>query len=142
MRLADDDPGARARPIADLRCDGTPAVPDQLARLRQALADWAERAGMPADLVADLIVAVDEAMSNVVSHAYRDGPGTFDLHAVHQADDGDIRITVRDHGRWRPPVDQDPLHGRGLLLIKALAHGVTVARGPEGTTVSMVWSLR
>ncbi|HVV21392.1 MAG TPA: ATP-binding protein [Pseudonocardiaceae bacterium] len=136
MRVADDDQGA----IADLRCDDTPAVSDQLARLRQALAGWASHVGVPADIVADVILAADEAMSNVVSHAYAGRPGTFDLHAVYTTDD--IRVTVRDHGRWRPTArDQDPLHGRGLLLIRALADGVTVDHGPDGTTVSMVWSL-
>lgn len=147
MRSEDDDPchgahGIPLRPVAELRCENTPAKSDQLPPLRHALAGWAASTGMRADLVDAVTLATDEAMSNVVNHAYPGARGTFDLHAVHQPEHAGVRVTVRDHGRWRPvPADPGPLHGRGLPLIRALAHGVTIERGPEGTTVSMVWSL-
>jgi anti-sigma regulatory factor (Ser/Thr protein kinase) len=138
-RVADD----RTVPasIADLRRDDIPAAVDQLLPLRHQLAGWAVRTGLTADQVEALILAVDEAMSNAVSHAYPDRPGTFGLHASHRPDLGTVHVTVRDLGRWREPVDRGPLHGRGLVLIRALAHEVRFEQTTDGTCVHMIWLL-
>jgi serine/threonine-protein kinase RsbW len=128
--------------ITDLRRDGIPAIADRLLPLRQELARWAARTGLTADRADELILAVDEAMSNAVSHAYAHQPGTFDLHACHRPDQGAVHIMVRDRGRWRPePADPGPLHGRGLVLIRALANDVTFEQTADGTTVHMTWLL-
>jgi serine/threonine-protein kinase RsbW len=128
--------------IADLRCDAIPAIADQLLPLRHELARWAARTGLTADQTDGLILAVNEAMTNAVSHAYPHHPGTVDLHATHQPDQGAVRVTVRDRGRWRPePVDPGPLHGRGLVLIRALAHDVRIEQAANGTSVHMTWLL-
>ena len=50
--------------------------------------------------------------------------------------DGEVDVTVRDHGRWRdhrPPSDQ----GRGLELIEVLMDDVQVDRTSEGTIVRL-----
>jgi anti-sigma regulatory factor (Ser/Thr protein kinase) len=143
MRSEDDEATGvtAAYPVADLRCEDVPATSEQLPPLRHALAEWATAIGLANEQVDAVTLAADEAMSNVVSHAYPEGPGTLDLSAVHQAARGGVHVTVRDHGRWRPvPEDPGPLHGRGLLLIRALAHDVTIERGADGTTVRMNWS--
>jgi anti-sigma regulatory factor (Ser/Thr protein kinase) len=121
-RVADDRTGPAS--IADLRRDAVPADVDQLPPLRHQLAGWAACAGLTADQVDALILAVYEAMSNAVSQR----PG-----AVH--------VTVRDRGRWREPVDRGPLHGRGLILIRALAQEVRFEQTTDGTSVHMVWPL-
>lgn len=144
MRSDDDEArGVAAQaPVADLRCDGVPATSDRLPRLRHALARWAEGTGLSGEQVDALTLAADEAMSNVVSHAYEQHPGTLDLRATHAPDSG-VTVVVRDRGRWRPVADDPgPLHGRGLLLIRALAQDVVIERGDDGTTVSMTWAPR
>jgi anti-sigma regulatory factor (Ser/Thr protein kinase) len=90
-----------------------------------------------------LILAVDEALSNAVGHAYDpDHPGTLDLHASHDPDANMIHVTVCDRGRWQAEdPDPGPLHGRGLILIRALATEVTFEQTPTGTTVRMTWRL-
>ncbi|MDT7725606.1 MAG: serine/threonine-protein kinase RsbW [Actinomycetota bacterium] len=87
-----------------------------------------------------LTLASYEALANVVTHAYPDGGGAFDLHA--RAATGRIEVTVTDHGRWRQP-SPDPLslHGRGLPLIRTLTDDAEIKRGPEGTVVQLGWLL-
>ncbi len=143
MRAEDDEAGGvtAPTPAADVHWEGVPATSEQLPPLRHALAEWATAIGLPNEQVDAVTLAADEAMSNVVSHAYPDGPGTLDLSAVHHAEPDGVCVTVRDYGRWRPVrEDPGPLHGRGLLLIRALAHEVAIEQGPEGTTVRMTWS--
>lgn len=128
--------------IADLCCADIPATADRLLPLRHELAGWARATGLTTDQVDELILATDEAMSNVVSHAYPQQPGTFELHATHRPDLGTVGVTIRDRGQWRPePRDPGPLHGRGLILIRALASNVTFEQAVDGTTVRMVWRL-
>jgi len=134
--------GFALAPVPDLRCHDVPATPDQLLPLRHRLGTWAAAAGLTSDHIDAVILAGDEAMSNVVCHAYPEGGGTFDLIASNRPDLGTIHVTVRDHGRWQPePVDPGLLHGRGLVLIRALAHHVTFDRSDAGTTVHMTWLL-
>jgi serine/threonine-protein kinase RsbW len=130
-------------PVAALHRADVPATADQLFPLRQELSAWATAVGVVGDEADALILAVDEALSNGVSHAYDpDHPGTLELHATHDRDQHTIHVTVRDQGRWQPEdPDPGPLHGRGVILIRALAHKVTFERTPDGTTVRMTWRL-
>lgn len=129
--------------VPTLRCTGIPATAERLAPLRRQLGAWAAAAGASDDLANALILAVDEAMSNVVCHAYDETrPGTFDLYASHDPVRNTIHVAVSDHGRWhgsRP--DPRSLRGRGLGLIRALAHEATIERTANGTVVRMTWLL-
>lgn len=143
MRSEDDEARAMTAgtPLAQLRYADVPATSDQLPPVRHALAEWAAATGLSAEQVDALTLAADEAMSNVVSHAYPEAPGTLDLLATQNAATGEVDVTVTDHGQWRPvPADPGPLHGRGLLLIRALAQVLDLDHGPEGTIVRMRWS--
>lgn len=79
-------------------------------------------------------------MANAAEHAYGTGPRQLDLVAA-LTTDGAVLVTVRDHGRWRPPSRDPGFRGRGLLMIRTLAHRVEIVRGPFGTTVYMLWWL-
>lgn len=141
LTSGDDDAVTGApTPVPDLRCDDIPATADRLLALRHELAGWAARTGMTPDQIDAMILATDEAMSNVVSHAYPHRTGTFDLHASYRPDA--VHVTIRDRGRWQPEAaDPGPLHGRGLVLIRALAHDVKFEQTADGTTVHMTWLL-
>ena len=67
-------------------------------------------------------------------------PGTryFDVDAEHR--EARIRVTVRDHGHWRPP--RGSHRGRGLPLMRALMDSVDVDHGTEGTVVVLERTLR
>ncbi|GAA4969265.1 hypothetical protein GCM10025792_10530 [Pseudonocardia tropica] len=86
----------------------------------------------------DLVLAVNEAVSNSIEHAYgaagSDGAATVLLRG--EAEGLRVRMEVSDRGRWRDP-PTDPGHrGRGIGMIEAVAEDVRVEPGPDGTTVS------
>jgi serine/threonine-protein kinase RsbW/stage II sporulation protein AB (anti-sigma F factor) len=87
-------------------------------------------------LVGDVILAVSEACTNVVVHAYRDSGGngsgeTFRLTAEYR--DGSVHVTVRDDGEGLKPRPDSPGLGLGLPLIAALTETVEIGPGPAGT---------
>jgi anti-sigma regulatory factor (Ser/Thr protein kinase) len=129
--------------VADLRWRG-PAVARRLAAVRHELVDWASRTGLSGGDVDGLALAGYEAMANVVTHAYGDQIGVLDVQATvsPDLDAVAVTVTVTDYGRWRPPpADPGLLHGRGLPLIRHMAHTADIFPTPHGTTVHMRWSL-
>lgn len=110
---------------------------DGVRAVRRVVRGRAEREGLAADRVADLVLAAGEAATNTVRHA--GGRGTLavwrhDGRLVCEfSDDG--RIADPLAGRRRPPRDED--HGRGLWLMHQLCDLVQVRSGSDGTTVRM-----
>jgi anti-sigma regulatory factor (Ser/Thr protein kinase) len=136
------DPDPPGGTTTELRRDRIPAVADFLGELRHTLIAWARRTPLNPGQIEDLALAVHEAMTNVVIHAYPDeSGGTFDLRATHNPRDGTVAVTVTDRGHWHAPNPRNrPFHGRGLKLIRALAAHATVNATPQGTTVRMLWA--
>lgn len=133
---------SRGLAIDDLRHNAIPATADRLPALRQALAEWAERAGMTPDDTEELVLATYEAMANVIEHAYPDGVGTFDLVATHLPEQHCVEVTVADRGQWRPPpADPGPLHGRGIPLMRDLAQNVALHANSTGTSAVLRWAV-
>jgi serine phosphatase RsbU (regulator of sigma subunit)/anti-sigma regulatory factor (Ser/Thr protein kinase)/ABC-type transporter Mla MlaB component len=112
-----------------------PAAPEQLGTLRRAVAGWADAVGMGEDGVTDLQLAVGEAATNAVEHAYRGREPAFVRVELARAPMGAIDVRVGDAGRWRPPPVDPGFRGRGLSLIRDIAEDVAVEPGPDGTTV-------
>lgn len=113
------------------------AVPVQAGLLRDALTEWITARGLSGDLIDEVKLAGYEALANAVTHAYPDGvEGTMTLTAALTPDS--LIVTVADAGTWRDG-DGRPFGGRGLPLIRALAHEATVTTSPEGTTVTTAW---
>jgi serine phosphatase RsbU (regulator of sigma subunit)/anti-sigma regulatory factor (Ser/Thr protein kinase) len=109
-----------------------PALPRALADIRSAVRRWLTAAGASPDDVADIMVAVGEACSNVVEHAY--GPAGGSLTLQMELDDGTVVAVVRDNGRWRSVRGQN--RGRGTALIQRCTDHMDVVAGPGGTTVT------
>lgn len=119
-----------------------PAVATRLPPIRRALTAWARDQGMSDDDAADLALASYEAMTNVVIHAYGASGGDIDVLAVRP--DGHVTVTITDHGSWRARPNATSGReggGRGLAMIRLLAHAVDIVRGPQGTAVRMSWNL-
>ena len=116
-----------------------PAEPARLAELRRAVRRWAATAGLTAEAVDDLLLALVEAAGNAVEHAYRDvdDPARFGVELVLDGA-GDVRVTVSDSGSWRPPPVDPGFRGRGLTIISRLARDVDLSPGPDGTTLRFV----
>jgi CheY-like chemotaxis protein/serine phosphatase RsbU (regulator of sigma subunit)/anti-sigma regulatory factor (Ser/Thr protein kinase) len=111
-----------------------PAEPQQLALARKAFGGWLREREIDETVVGELVVAFDEACSNAVRHAYRDGEGTVSVRLTHES--GVLTVRVSDTGRWSEPrIAQDD--GRGLEIIRALVDRSGVHGTPYGTTIVM-----
>ncbi len=114
-----------------------PAVPSSLGEVRAGLRRWLHEVGAtPADEL-DLILAVGEATSNVVEHAY--GPEGGTMTVALRLEEGVACVTVSDDGGWRAPRGTN--RGRGGTIMAAVADDVRVDRRPEGTEVTLRYRL-
>lgn len=130
-------------PIRQLYEARFPAEPRFVAPTRQVVADLARRAGMGDHAVGDLAVAVSEALTNGVLHAFAGTkPGSVAIRAETQ-DDTLIVVVTDDGVGMRPRLDSPGL-GMGLALMSRLCGAFDVGPGPGGvgTTVSMRFALR
>jgi anti-sigma regulatory factor (Ser/Thr protein kinase) len=103
--------------------------PGMLPAVREQLRRWAERRGWPDDRVAEIILAVDEALSNVIRHAYGSAATQPILLVAERTADADqrerIEIRIRDFGRAVDPAD---IRGRDLTEIRPGGLGVHLIR--------------
>jgi anti-sigma regulatory factor (Ser/Thr protein kinase) len=129
---------ARLTPVAERLMGTWPAEKQVLADVRLLLRRWLRAHGAEDDEAYDIIVACQEACANAVEHAYGPGRRSFDVLATYN--DGRISVTVRDHGRWRPP--RGTHRGRGLSLMQALMEHVEVTHTDEGTVVVLERTLQ
>lgn len=104
-----------------------------LGQIRSAARRWLSTAGATPEEVDELLLAVGEASSNVVEHAY--GPDGGELQVRFERAGSDVTVTVRDQGNWRAPRGSN--RGRGTLLMERCTDEVHVERGPDGTTVTL-----
>jgi serine/threonine-protein kinase RsbW len=109
---------------------------------RRTALDFARSHDAPAEALDAIALAVSEATTNVVMHAYRREAlaGTFSLDL--EVHDGSLVIDVRDNGLGMRPRLDSPGLGFGLPLIASLTDGFAVAPGEKGgTCVSMRFAL-
>jgi anti-sigma regulatory factor (Ser/Thr protein kinase)/PAS domain-containing protein len=111
-----------------------PAIPASVGELRHALSAELEGLPVPAALVEDIGLAVSEAATNAVLHAYLgdSNPGTLVLSA--RVMDDRVHVVVRDHGRGMTPRPDSPGLGLGLPLMTRLADAVQISTHPDGGT--------
>lgn len=110
-----------------------PATPGNVTLLRQVATGVAEAVGFPTDSVEDVRLAVTEACTNVVMHAYepeREGC-RIEFEAV-AGPDGELIFWVRDDGRGLDDPSGSPGLGLGLPLIAALAREHELRPNPAG----------
>jgi serine/threonine-protein kinase RsbW len=119
-----------------------PAVPASVALARQALTGFAETLGIDDALVADMKIAVTEACTNTVVHAYDEGGGPLEVAIA--TEPGRLVVTVVDGGhglRPLPAMSEGPPLGFGLALIASLSDEFGIAGGRHGTAVRIAFAL-
>jgi anti-sigma regulatory factor (Ser/Thr protein kinase) len=101
----------------------------ELPRVRDALRHWASSAGWDEHRVADIVLAVDEALTNVIRHGYMGRPGQkIELRActIRDPQQGEgVEIRIRDFGRQAP---LDKICGRDLDDLRPGGLGVHIIR--------------
>lgn len=117
-----------------------PARDVSLSLLRHVVRGFREAYEIDPATMDDIVLAISEAASNVVVHAYDRRPGTVTV--VAQVDEQRrLQILVRDHGCGIAPPADTPLMGHGLALMEHVAQSLEVVGSPAGTDVSMVFQL-
>jgi anti-sigma regulatory factor (Ser/Thr protein kinase) len=120
-----------------------PARAEGVGVVRQALAGVADALVFDAAVLADMKMAVTEACTNVVVHAY-DESDDGSLEVEMAADEVGLTIVVRDHGagmQQGPARSDAPALGLGLPLIAALSDAFELHGSPgAGTEVRMTFA--
>jgi anti-sigma regulatory factor (Ser/Thr protein kinase) len=120
--------------VMDLRY---PAVASQLPAIRRAVDEAARDLGAGDDVLLQISLAVSEAATNAVQHAYRDRAA---------AERGDVRVIVRegygnslvvhvhDRGIGLAPRPDSPGLGLGLCLMAHESERFEIRKSPAGGT--------
>src|SRR5690348_8016505 len=109
-----------------------PARPENVAVVRHAFGGLGDVLAVPDQALADVKLAVTEACTNVVVHAYPDGDGPMAVTAA--VCDGKLTVVVSDEGRGIVPRPDSPGLGLGLPLIATLADSLELGSGESDTT--------
>ena len=109
-----------------------PARAENVAVVRHAFGGLGDALDIDDQVLADVKLAVTEACTNVVVHAYPDGEGPMEIAAVIR--DGRLAIAVRDEGRGMLPRPDSPGLGLGLPLIATLSESLELGRGDDDRT--------
>jgi serine/threonine-protein kinase RsbW/stage II sporulation protein AB (anti-sigma F factor) len=118
------------------------AEPENVGAARRTLEDGLRAAGLNGDLVGDVLIATNEAVSNVVAHAYRHRPGPGDLELSVSREGGRLTVIVADDGCGPVPNPESPGLGMGIPLMTALSESIEIRGEPDrGTEVRMSFQL-
>ncbi|GEL21409.1 hypothetical protein PSU4_03630 [Pseudonocardia sulfidoxydans NBRC 16205] len=131
-------PAPRNDPATELALEIV-SDPARLAPMRRAVVAWARALDLTEDTVADLQLAVGEAAANGVEHAYpADSTGLVEVTLRLRRRRGRrvVAVRVSDQGRWRRPPADPGYRGRGIAMIRAVAHDVAITPGRRGTEVT------
>lgn len=126
------DPESTLRIAAELK---------NLSLIRRFVQETAGALGADRDVIGDMILATDEAVTNVIVHGYQDRPGMVEIELRRNGDA--IVVYVRDQSvPFDPtsvtapdvtqPLEERPLGGMGIHLIRQLMDGVTHHLTPQG----------
>lgn len=109
-----------------------PARAENVAVVRHAFGGLGDALEVPDHALADVKLAVTEACTNVVVHAYPDEPGPMSVSA--DLDDLSLTVVVSDEGRGILPRPDSPGLGLGLPLIATLASSLELGTDDAGRT--------
>lgn len=109
--------------------------------IRHFVQERAAALGAAQDALADVILATDEAVTNIIVHGYQDGPGMIEIELRRSGNA--VIVNLRDESApFDPtnvpapdltlPLEKRPLGGMGIHLIRQLMDDVTHHITPQG----------
>ncbi len=145
--MATDGPLRAARSVSEEVSDTPdlelklPARAENVAVVRHAFGGFAEALSVDEQTLADIKLAITEACTNVVIHAYDDDvDGALEVDA--SIDDRRLTVVIRDEGRGIVPRPDSPGLGLGLPLIATLAETLELGKDDaDRTEVRMTFAL-
>lgn len=113
--------------------------PVSLSVVRERFRRWLDGLWWPDREVDDIVMAVNEAVSNAVEQTHPSAIGAEVRVAARQFAERDggrrVLVAVAAGDYWSP--EPDGFEGPGLLMIHACMDAVEVCREPDGTTLLM-----
>ncbi|HHN46876.1 MAG TPA: ATP-binding protein [Planctomycetes bacterium] len=103
-----------------------------LADVRKLVHEVVEKSSFPSEEAHRIILAVDEAVTNIMQHAYEhDLEGSLEIELVLEVDNTKFEVAIRDSGKSFDPQDVDApdidkhvkngkRHGLGIFLIRQI----------------------
>ncbi len=118
------------------------ATPTTVATMRRAVSDFGNANAVADPPLADVAIAVSEAVTNVVMHSYRDDPAPGWVEVSASREGSELRVVVTDEGLGYGPRPDSPGIGLGMGLIASLTDHVEIRRhAPRGTEVHMCFNV-
>jgi serine/threonine-protein kinase RsbW len=114
-----------------------PGTPLGVSVLRRAMAGLAKDCGMDAEGIADVGLAVTEAATNAVIHAYAEADG--ELRVTAAVHDGELTIVIGDTGPGLVERENSPGLGVGLAIIANVVERLKIASRPGSTEIHMAF---
>ncbi len=121
-----------------------PGVPKSLSLIRMLVSTVAESAGLKQEQIDKIIVAVDEACTNVIEHGYKKLKPHPPVEIIIHVDGKDFLVDIVDSGPAFALADrelnkfpdhwmdgQDNMRGAGLYLMMALMDTVDYTKMPD-----------
>ena len=115
-----------------------PSKAEYLGFCRLVLAGLARARALDEEALADLKLAVTEACSNVIRHAYPDVAAKGEIEIRYLLEPGAVTVEVVDSGSgFAPPAEEEEMdelsdHGMGLAIIATLMDELELTPGPDG----------
>ena len=114
-----------------------PGTPLGVRRLRRDISALAAECGMDAERLADVRLAVTEAATNAVVHAYDASEGDLSVRAGVR--EGELEIVIADSGPGVGAGRGSRGAGFGLALVASLASRFNIRSRPSGTEIHMAF---
>jgi serine/threonine-protein kinase RsbW len=113
------------------------AVLDSVPEARLRVRSWCDEVRVEGRIQADLLLAVTEAVANVVLHAYPESrSGTFTLDARREAGNN-VVVEIRDRGVGMRGAAPSRGGGLGLEIIRRMFPGSSLCEADPGTRVTI-----
>lgn len=114
---------------------------ENLGVVRDFIAQQAANLGADQDALYDVILAVDEAVTNIIVHGYRGRAGTIKIAMQRKGDAlvvrlGDLAAPFDPHSVPPPDLslslEERPIGGMGIYMMKKLVDRVIYCAAPQG----------
>jgi stage II sporulation protein AB (anti-sigma F factor) len=108
--------------------------PEEVSRIRHAIADYTRSQGLSHEVVDDVSLAVSEVVSNAVVHAFPDGRSDGEITIMATLNGEELTVRVVDDGVGLSPRVDSPGAGLGLAIAGKVARRMVVECPQRGGT--------